>query len=245
MVLESLLSPEIAKQKPFVGWIAVLLTITNSSLTFWKIIGHRDIWRLPTYPFAGPFDGSTISIFVTLNNYVNQRHLAFAVALGLFLFLLAAGSLGKRKVSWNKDIILGIFTGLLVGWNMVVYLFIGAVISLLLIVHRRWKRFIWCMSVSVIVGFLFMVPLAGLLGNAQSFIGLLLTSRGSPTQISWNVIDYLWQNLGFLPLAAGIGILALPKKIRIIFSPFEIQPFLIKIQTKNIPEKIISPKINK
>ena len=217
----------IAKQKPFVGWIAVLLTITNSSLTFWKIIGHRDIWRLPTYPFAGPFDGSTISIFVTLNNYVNQRHLAFAVALGLFLFLLAAGSLGKRKASWNKDIILGIFTGLLVGWNMVVYLFIGAVISLLLIVHRRWKRFFTYVSISAIVGFLFMVPIVGFLSTAPKFIGLLLASRGGLMEPSWHIVDYLWQNLGFLPLAAGIGILALPKKIRIIFSPFVVGFFLI------------------
>lgn len=210
----------IAKQKFFVGWIAVLLTITNSSLTFWNIVGKKDMWNLPTYPFAGPFDGSTISLFVTLNSYVNQRHLAFAIALGLFLFLIAVKSLAKRRAERNTDASIGVVTGLLLGWNMVVYLFVVAVISLLLIIYRRWKRVFVYLSASMIVGLFFFLPLAGFLGNAANFIGSLLASRGGLSGASWHIVDYLWQNLGFLPLAAGVGLLAVPKKTRIVFSPF-------------------------
>lgn len=207
----------IARQKPFVGWLAVLLTITNSSLTFWQIVGKKDIWHLPTYPFAGPFDGSTISIFVTLNNYVNQRHLAFSIATALLLFILAF----KKKSAF----IVGLLTGLLIGWNMVIFVFTIAIISLSYISNRLIKQFFIFLIFATGVGSLFLLPIAGFLMRVPLFLGKLSSSMTRVTD--WNIIDYLWQNLGFLPLVAGAGLLILTKKYRKAFLPFVVGFFLL------------------
>lgn len=200
----------IAKQKWYVGCLAALFTITNSSLTFWHVIGKKDIWLLPTYPFAGPFDGSTISIFVTLNNYVNQRHLAFSIAIALFLFLVTI----KKKTS----VIIGILTGFLIGWNMVMYVFVIVVISGFFVTQRKWKQLGLYVSISSATGFLFLLPIAGLLYKTLFFLQKLAAPSAPLAQ--WNITDYLWQNLGILPLVAGAGFLVLPKRIRVFFSPF-------------------------
>ena len=132
----------IGKQKLVVGWIAVLFTITNSSLTFWSIVGKKDIWHLPAYPFAGPFDGSTISIFMTLNSYVNQRHLAFAAASGLFFYLVAARGLATKSVTIKKAAVLGVAVGLLFLWNMAIFGLTAGLVSFLFVLYRQWKPLI-------------------------------------------------------------------------------------------------------
>lgn len=218
----------IAKQKPFVGWIAVLLTITNSSLTFWQLFFQKgltpqlikDIWRLPTYPFAGPFDGSAISIFITLNNYVNQRHLAFATALGLFIFLAAARDIQRKTWSMHRSVVMGIMTGFLLLWNMVTYVLVAAVIGTLLIVGKRWKTLFAYGVVSGVVGLIFLLPIAGYLYKALFFLQMLTNAREGQPLPTWNIGEYLWQNLGLLPFIALFGYMNIEKRFRLVTVPF-------------------------
>lgn len=218
----------IAKQKPFVGWMAVLLTVTNSSLTFWKLLYQkgitiefiRDIWRLPTYPFAGPFDGSTVSIFMTLNNYVNQRHLAFATALGIFIYLLVVHEFQRKTLSISRTIVLGILTGFLLLWNMVTYLLIIITIGLLLILLKEWKALFVYILASGLAGVVFLLPIVGSLFKAFFFLQMLTSARGDQLQPTWQIIDYLWQNLGLLPFVGVIGFFVLGGHVRKIFLPY-------------------------
>jgi hypothetical protein len=202
----------IAKQKPIIGWIAVILTVTNSSLAFWKLLAQRiDMWHLPTYPFAGPFDGSTISIFITLNNYVNQRHLAFAVALGLFIYIAAV----QRSKSW----LLGILTGFLLLWNVAVYGMVIAVCVMLFFIRKQWKAASLYVMISVLVGTTWMIPYIAFVPKIITFLHAF-TAGSAINQVNWTIIDYLWQNLGFLPIVATVGFFVLPKRIRHVFLPF-------------------------
>jgi hypothetical protein len=202
----------IAKQKPIVGWLAVILTVTNSSLTFWKLLAQRvDMWHLPTYPFAGPYDGSTISLFITLNNYVNQRHLAFAVALGLFIYIAAA----KRSKSWW----LAIVTGFLLLWNMVVYGMVIAVCVMLFLIRKQWKTAAVYVMISFLVGAAWMIPYIGFVPKIITFLHAF-GAGSAMSQAHWTIIDYLWQNLGLLPVVAAVGFFVLPKRIRPVFLPF-------------------------
>lgn len=207
----------LGKQKPLVGWIAVLLTVTNGSMTFWKLLVQKsDMLHLPTYPFAGPFDGSTISIFVTLNNYTNQRHLAFASALGLFLFILISKRAADRKITLTNTAVLGLITGFLLFWNMVVYGLVVMLCLSVLVIYKRWKPALAYVCASFFVGVLWILPYTGYASHIVPFLQQL-TTGALTIPATWSLADYLWQNLGFLPVVAALGLVVLPKSARKIF----------------------------
>jgi hypothetical protein len=228
LILVYFLPQIVAKQKPMVGWVAVLLTITNSSLAFWQLLLEkglslgfiRDLWRLPTYPFAGPFDGSTISIFVTLNSYVNQRHLAFGLALVLFLFLSIIRDISKQQLTLRRSIGIGALVGISLLWNMMLYLLLIATVVLLLMHNKLWKQAVAFAATAGIVGFAFLLPIAGFLYKALLLIGLLVGSGGSQGGPTWHIAEYLLLNLGVLPFVAALGYLVIPAKMRRYFFPF-------------------------
>lgn len=221
----------VGKQKPMVGWIAVLFTVTNSSLAFWQLVWEkgislgfvRDLWRLPTYPFAGPFDGSVISIFVTLNNYVNQRHLAFAVAFGLFLYLVMARFIAAKGMTVRVAVALGVAVGLLFLWNMAIFGITAGMICFLFVLHKPRRPLIAFLAGSAVLFVISIAPIAPYLYRAAVFINTSFISGSYGTyrlQPAWNLGTYLWLNLGILPIFAGLGYLVIPKKVRVPFIPF-------------------------
>ncbi len=210
------------QQKPLVGWIVVLLSITNSTLTFWQLLLQKGVslvtikslWQLPTYLFAGPFDGSTISIFTTLNSYVNQRHLSFAIAFGFLLFLLVDAAINQKRLNNVKTIFLGFLTGLLFYWNVFIFLITAVLIGVTLLVRKQW-RYVCLFSVfAILLGVIFCVPYTGLIQNMMVLIG-----RGVGKMQTWNAAQYLWQNLGLLPLGIMIGWFTIPKIKKSIVLP--------------------------
>ncbi len=213
------------KQTKLAGWVAVLLTITHSTLTFWYFIPQKGFnfaffhttWRLPAYPFAGPYDGSVISVFMTLNNYVNQRHLAFSIALGLFLIMcLLKLSDDKRLTNFNGAV-LGVLTGGMFFWNIPVSALVGAIIVLLMLLRRRWREsvtFSVCALGTVVMSVL---PFVSVWKSVWS-LGLSLQGTGRLPQ--WNIFQYLWENLGILPFVAVAGFFVIPKQRRGVIAPF-------------------------
>src|SRR5258706_1280836 len=202
----------IAKKNSLVGWIAVLLTITNSSLAAWQLIAKKglsraaihDIWHLPTYPFAGPFDGSTISIFMTLNNYVNQRHLSFAIAFGLLIFL-GIQNVAKGRMTWKRCIFWGSLVGFLLLWNMAIYVIVVATYGLFLVIKKEWRLLLIFICSAGFVGLLFLLPLAEFLYKALVLFRSLVTLTATATMPVWTLPEYVWQNLGILPFVAFFG----------------------------------------
>ncbi len=211
----------IAKQKPIVGWLAVAFTITNSSLTFWKLLAQKtDIWHLPTYPFAGPFDGSTISIFVTLNSYVNQRHLAFATAFGLFLVLMFIRDIQHNALTIGRSALLGVLTGFLLLWNMVTYLLIGITMTLMHVLFKKWQSLLVFGIIAGSVGFVFLLPIADYLYRALILLNKLLNVGAGQAKPGWTMGEYFWQNLGILPVVAALGYMKLSKAVKRYMVPF-------------------------
>lgn len=219
------------KQRALVGWIAVILTITHSTLAFWHLLilnglnasFIRYIWRLPAYPYAGPFDGSVISIFMTLNNYVNQRHLAFGEAFGFFLILCVIKLFDDKRYTSAKNIGLGILTGLMFFWNVPICMMVGTIIALLLIVKRKWRELvIYFVSASVTAG----VSLAPFIPFWRHVWALAMKFQGAQTggvvnQLpGWSPLEYLWENLGVLPFGIVLGWLTILKKRRETVMPF-------------------------
>lgn len=208
------------KQGIIVGWLAVLLTVTHSTMTFWYLLWEKglslqlikDIWQLPTYPYAGPFDGSVISIFTTLNNYVNQRHLAFSIATALFLYILFATAKGNAKRFSVKHVILvAIGAGLLWYWNMAVSVGLSILITLSLFFQKQIRTTVLFVAAYCCCIFLLMLPYISVFSAQLRFFQYVAQENIAFSSGTWNPFSYLWNNLGILPLVAALGVYALRK----------------------------------
>jgi len=215
------------KQSVLIGWIAVVLTLTNSTLTWWQILIQkglsiqmiRSLWALPTYPFAGPFDGATISIFMTLNNYINQRHLAFAIACSILFLLLIVKQIEQNKFTVKTSLIYGVFFGLLGLWNITITL-IGVISTVLLLIPTKFRKqsVVFALAVGNILllwygQYLFMYKELFVLGKA-------ISGPTMPIQAVWNASQYFLLNLGILPIVVLLGYFVISKKSRVFTLPF-------------------------
>jgi len=215
------------KQSMVVGWLAVLFTLTNSTLTWWQILFQkglsiqtlRSLWVLPTYPFAGPFDGSTISIFMTLNNYVNQRHLAFAIACSMFFVMLIVKRIEEKEMTIKKLLVYGILFGLLGMWNIAITMIAVVSTVLLLVLTKLWKQSIVFLIAAGVVLLLwygqYLFLFNELLIFGKAIAGTVIYSQGV-----WSAAQYFLMNLGFLPISVVLGYFAVNKKNRAYGLPF-------------------------
>lgn len=229
MVMTYFLPQVLAKQKPHVGWLAVLMVITNSSLSFWHMMWQvgistdlvRKIWQLPTYIYRGPFDGSVISIFVTLNSFVNQRHLAFAIAVSLFAILILHQILLKQRQKKGDIILLGLLIASTFFWNMAICGVALVFLGVLCMVHRRWKTGLLLVASSLVCIGVSLLPYWKYLLDILSFLQVLTAPAPSMRHaVKWNIVQYIWENLGILPLVALFGYVVLPGKRRNFFTVF-------------------------
>ncbi len=130
------------------GVLSVVLFVFHSNLTFIDFLREKGIsfssfqslWHLPDYMHKGPFDGSLISIFFTLNVYLNQRHFIAACAISLtILFFLLPSVLDGVKIFTRKLIFLGILLGLLSRFHTLTFFATCLVIFLLFILFKRFR----------------------------------------------------------------------------------------------------------
>lgn len=222
----------IGNQGKLVAWIGVLLTITHSTLTFWFFILQKgisvhilqDLWYLPAYPFAGPFDGSTISIYMTLNNFVNQRHLAFSIAFGLFLFVLYWQASSFNRLTLKKVSFLGCCSGVLFLWNMPVCFLTACIIICAISFTKQWKNLVFFLACFFAVIILTCIQFIPVWGELSVIVGRMATgtfgSSASLGEPDWTPISYLWENMGILPLVVFVGYICIPKKAKLFYVPF-------------------------
>jgi hypothetical protein len=128
-------------RSPWVGAMAVVLLITNSSLAFlryfdlydndvWEALRH--LWDKQESPFhdrylaVGPYfvEGriDPISIFWTLNVFLTQTHLIIAMGIVLFVAHAVIGPLREGRPLWtHKALALGVLMGMSFWLNGVLY----------------------------------------------------------------------------------------------------------------------------
>lgn len=125
------------------GMISVLLFMLHSSTTFLDFLktygfSFYNFWHLPDYIHKGPFDGSLVSIFFTLNVYLNQRHLvvALAISLGIVYFFLPY-FLTNKKPSKKTLLICSGLLGLVSGIHTLIFLTTGFVLLLMCFLYKK------------------------------------------------------------------------------------------------------------
>lgn len=199
-----------------VAWLSVVFFLANGSLAFLHFFAQRSpdkgiiaaFWQRTEWVAHGPYDGSEIAHFWNLNSFINQRHLAFALAYAL---LVNAIALWSEKRPLRSQQIAGLALGIGAGffpWYHQPAFFVLAIIGLFyLLTLRGARRFLLAFGVTTLVTTAVLYPLLGSLvsnaGGAAHFRpGYLM--KGSLTP--WNIAWFWLQNLGvhFFLIPAGV-----------------------------------------
>jgi hypothetical protein len=143
------------------GILATLFFLFPSDLSFiefFKRFGLRlstpfYFWNNTSFYVNGFLGDNTISTFISLNNYLNQRQLIFAK-----LFTLCFGSLlfdsFSKKVNLQKLVFLGILLGLLPLWHALMFLvIIGCLLSIMIFHSFSRKKIFTLLVVTLIIAF--------------------------------------------------------------------------------------------
>lgn len=228
LILIYKISQRLFKPNRFIGVTSVLLFIFHSSLTF--IDFFRDnrissgllqkIWTIPNYIHAGPFDGSLISTFFTLNVFVNQRHTIVGLALGLWvIYELMPMFLHNKTIAQTKLLVLGSILGVL-SWTHTL-LFMGFIFVLILfcLLYRRLGYIAPLIFTATIFFLPHAISIIQVTGNTRHVFynpGFLSTR---PVTIQ-SFVYYWWLNLGIAIICMSCGVMKANKNQRLFFIPF-------------------------
>ena len=213
----------IFRKSKLLGVLSVILFIFHSNLTFidffkekgLSLSTFRDFWLLPDYIHKSPFDGSIISIFFTLNVYLNQRHLiaAFVISLAIIYFLLSK-LIKAQKISYKTLILLGLVLGVLSRVHTLTFLSTAIVFFTLFILFKR-VRFILPFFLPAIAVFSF--HLKDILGQNISHVLFNLGFLSEKPLSFVNFISFWGMNLGIAIILIPWGFFLSGKKQKLIF----------------------------
>lgn len=154
------LSQIIFGQNIILGLLSVILFIFHSSLTFLDFFKNKtlglsllkDLWFLPDYLNQGPFDDSIISIFFTLNVFLNQRHLIAGLAISLFIFYFVLSQLvNSQEISKKSLLLLGLLLGISSRIHTLIFFSTGLVLFFLFLFFKRLRSFLFLISPALIL----------------------------------------------------------------------------------------------
>lgn len=208
------------------GFLSVALFVFHSNFTFidffkekgLSLSTFRDFWLLPDYIHKGPFDGSIISIFFTLNVYLNQRHLiaAFAISLAIIYFLLSK-LIKTQKISYKTLILLGLVLGVLSRVHALTFVSTTIILFFLFILFKR-SRLLFLIFIPAAAVFTF--HLKDIIGQNISHI---LFNPGFLSEKPLSILTFLsfwFMNLGIALILILWGFFVSGKKQKLIFLSF-------------------------
>lgn len=213
-----------------VGLLAILFFLFNGSLGFIDFFNEHplstktfsEICGIKEFPAFGPWNGSEVSAFWSLNIYTNQRHLSLGFAFLLFFIYQVL----KLKDGFDREVLLkGLGFGFLVGIFPTLHQPTCLLMAVILIVYFLFfpsKR-----------AFLFTVGLTSLALMAVQYpFFLTFLGDGRGDGVVWrpgylisdslsitHFVSYWWKNLGLHSLLIPIGYYLSSNKIRIIMLP--------------------------
>jgi hypothetical protein len=234
-----------------IGFLGVTFTILHGSLSFIPFfqkygVSLSSIFRNPNYLFAGPFDGSIYSIFLTLNVFVNQRHLGLALSVLLFLYILFYQDVLQNKLNWKRVLLYAVAFSFFVLWHLTLAPALLFSWIVLLSIHKRWKQLFRLVILSVfvcliltcrwfgpVINTILAVPTGGLASQ---------TVQMSAKNILLWIVQFPFYNFGvLLPFLIG-GLFIEKKTVQKIF-PLLVLPalfFLLSLRTGAIDQKYLN-----
>lgn len=232
----------------WVGAIAVVLLITNGSLSFlrffelydWNIgdaVSH--LWDHDHYLAIGPYSVTAdppdrISLYWTLNVYLTQTQLIIGMAAVLFVTYGLLRPFKEDRPLWTSEaLVLGSTLGMMFWINGVLYIPAAGFMLVLLVLFGRWREGIAFAAPAILMA----VPQAiwlngGLNGGATDFhLGYLVctTPRATSCYPNFNLdepgayvefVRYWWLNLGLVLPLLILGVAWAKRKERLVWLAF-------------------------
>lgn len=147
-------------QSRLLGILSVVLFLLHSSVTFVDFLAQnspslaslKDVWHLADYIHKGPFDGSIISIFFTLNVFLNQRHLIAALAITLLIFYLLIPYFfhNHRIHSW-QIVSLGLLLGITSRLHTLIFASSAVIYFLLCLLFKKYRIMAYLLLPAVLI----------------------------------------------------------------------------------------------
>lgn len=229
---------KIVFKKRWIGIIAFILFIFPSDLSFINVLNNPakepvlNVWFHNFYRINSFLGERTMGGFLYFNTYLNQRHLFFALAASLAVFvpLWVAVAEKSKKQSMQGVLLIAILISLIFLWSVPVFVFMALLfITLLLIFRARPKN----LFIGFIIIMLIAIPQTLLLtGGSKNEIlfnpGFLIHDN-----FSFANLTFLWVfNLGVgIPTILGGFIIAskTQKKLFMVLLPLFIIPNIFQV----------------
>lgn len=213
--------------KRIVGVLSILFVVSHSTLTWWYFLLENGIsssivskiWRLPTYMFTAPYDGSAISIYHTLNVYVNQRHLALPLAFGLLLYISNYLSAKKNHISKRLSLISGLLIGIMPYWHIILSFGFGLLISSIYVIYRKWQHVLIFGVTASIIALIELLPWIVNL-TYSSVSGDISTINALRFSSEYSFVYTIFVNYGIAILTVPLGVYMLRPGYKKIVIPF-------------------------
>lgn len=222
-----LVAKRIFKSKA-VGILSVVFFLFNGSLSFLEFFKQhplssntiKDVITNPVFPSFGPYDGKIVSAFWNLNIYTNQRHLAGAFAISLFIiYLFLIPILKKQKVNFKISILLGIVLGFFFYFHLAVFLMTIIVLILLSAFFKELR--IPGLIILMIAGIIAIPQYFYLWSGGQTFKPLVATGYLANYKLTvLSFIEYWFLNLGLHVILIPLGFAVSPRIAKRIFIAF-------------------------
>jgi len=145
------------------------------------------------------------------------------MAFGLCIYILIVRLFQENKFGWRIHAGIGFIVGLLFLWNMAIFFLLIAVLGIMYLSHKQIKSLCIFLTVAAITTVISVFPILPFLYKVLLFLQNAIKGTGGQPAVAlnrFNGIDYLWENLGLLPLATVVGFFGVSKKYRLIFVPF-------------------------
>ncbi len=210
-----------------VGILSVFFFLFNSSLTFVYYFKNnplsfdsiRNIPEITNFQSFAPYDSGIVSAFWNLNIYTNQRHLALAFSISLFIiYVLIKPIFDKSKSNLKISIILGTTLGFSFFLHLAVLLMTGIVILSLGIFFSKIRKS--CFLILIIAGFI-ALPQYLYLNSSEGFKMLLNPGYLVSDKLTFiNFLQFWTYNLGLSIIFIFLGFIFSDWKQRKIFLSF-------------------------
>jgi len=213
------LSQIIFGKNQLLGILSVGLFLLPSRLSFIDFLKMKpslyQFWFLPDYLHKGPFDGSLISIFFTLNVFLNQRHFIAGLAISLAIFSLLISRLMKKQPLKPRMLVcLGLLLGLSSRIHSLSFLSTSLVLFFLFFFFKQQQK----------LPLLFLPALVVFLPHGLQILGQDLNHRfWRPGFLTEHLADWLkfwFLNLGLATITIPIGVVLAGKKQKKVFFSF-------------------------
>ena len=209
-----------------VGVISSLLFLFNGSFGFVEFFKKHplspntftDILKNTEFTSFGPYDGKIVSAFWSLNIFTNQRHLALAYAVVLFL-ILAIYHFSKHpdKLTWNIAFLIGLLIGLFPFIHLAGFAMLGITLATFFVVYPKLRLKLLTAGLIAIILALPQYLYMGFSGNNTKLFapGYLVTEK-----TLFGYLKYWTYNLGLTLFLAPLGFVLSKSYQRKIFLPF-------------------------